>query len=163
MYVLSGSSRASLLLISMNLGHIRSHDACPCVLQFMHQNFVWSSSEHSAVRCSLPQVPQAVGLSHSAARWLAPITWHFRHLLGSFFIFLAHVRLPVMISPSLMVWFAASGDQSLIMRWAVRWPATLLVTSLIHPVDAIDSGESPDSCLIFLYSPSALGLWAMGT
>src|SRR5882724_11324700 len=52
---------------------------------------------------------------------------HFRHLLGSFFILLTQVCLPVMISPSLIVWFATSGDQSLIMRWAVHWPSDLLI------------------------------------
>src|SRR5882724_6636219 len=163
MYMLSGLSRASLLLVSMNLGHIWSHDVCPCVLQFVHQNFVLSSSEHSAVRCSLPQVLQAVGLLHSAVRWLAPLTWHFRHLLGSFFIFLAYLHLPAMISPSLMVWFATSGDRSLIMRWAVHWPTALLITSLIHLVDTINLGKSPNSCSIFLFSPSTSGLWAMGS
>src|SRR5882724_8942166 len=155
MYVLSGSSRSSLLLALINLGHIWSHDVCPCVLQFAHWNFSWSSSGHSSVRCSFPQVPHVVGLSHSTARWLVPMSWHFRHLLGSFFILIAQVCLPAMISPSLMVWFAASGDRNLIMRWAVHWPTDLLVTGFIHLVVTIDLGESPVSHLIILFSPSA--------
>src|SRR5882724_9016912 len=68
MYIPSGFNCSNLLLFLMNLGQVRSHEAWPCDLQLAHQNFTCSSLEQSAVRCSLPQVPQVVGWSHSAAR-----------------------------------------------------------------------------------------------
>jgi len=126
MYVLSGFSCSGLLLCSMNLGHMWSHDAWPCELQFVHQYLSWSLLVQSAVQCSLPQVLQTVFWLHTATRWLDPMDWHLRHLLGSFFILLAQTHLPLMISPSLRAWLAALGECNLVMRWAVRWPAVLL-------------------------------------
>ena len=158
MYVLSGFSCFSLLLLLMNLGHVWSHGAWMCDLQLTHQYLSCLPLVQSAVWCSLPQVPQMEGWSHSTARWLDPMVWHLRHLLGSFFILLAHTRLPAIIRLSLMAWFAALGDHNLAMRWAVHFPIVLLVVGLIHLVDSIDSGGSPISGLIFLISPSASGL-----
>src|SRR5882724_5813833 len=116
MYVISGFRCLSLLLSSMNLGHIWSHDMWLSILQLVHQCLFWLSSVHSEVWCSLLQVPQTVGLLHTAARWEEPNDWQFRHLLGSFFILLAQTHLSMMISPSLIPWLVASGDWSLIMR-----------------------------------------------
>ena len=61
-----------------------------------------------------------------------------------------------------MAWLAASGDRSLAMRWAVRYPVDLLVVGLIHLFNSIDSGGIPISHSIFLLSPSASGLWVTG-
>src|SRR5882724_8176628 len=129
---------------------MRSHDVWLCELQLTHQYFFWSHLEHSAVRCSFPQVPQIVFWSHSAARWLDAMDWHLRHLLGSFFIRLAQTHLPSMIRPSLRAWLAASGEHSLVMRWAVCWPTVLLAVGLIHLLESIESVRSPVSCSIFL-------------
>jgi len=80
-----------------------------------------------------------------------------------FFILLAQVCLPTMISPSLMVCFATLGDCNLNMRWAVCWPTALPSTGLIHLIDTINLGRSPISHLSFLFSPSVSRLWAIGT
>jgi len=61
-----------------------------------------------------------------------------------------------------MAWLAASGECSLAMRWGEHCPVVLLVVGLIHLVNSIDSGGIPISRLIFLFSPSPSGLWAMG-
>ena len=163
MYVLSGLRCPSLLFSSMNLGHIWSHDVWLSIWQLAHQCLTWSSSVHLVVWCSFPQVLQTVGLLHIATRWEEPKDWQFRHLLGSFFILLAQIHLPMIIGPSLITWLVASGDWSLIMRWAMHCPTDLLTVGLIHYVDAIDLGGSPISLSILLYSPSTSGLWAMGT
>jgi len=52
------------------------------------------------------------------ARWLANSDWHFRHLLGSLHMCLAHVLLLVMTNPSLIVQFSGPRDWNHAIRCA---------------------------------------------
>src|SRR5882672_688204 len=83
--------------------HSRSHEACPVMLQLTHRNLSWSVSAHSAVLCSPAHVPHVSLCVHLAAKWLVFRHWHFRHLLGSLRIRLAHTLLPAITIPSRMI------------------------------------------------------------
>src|SRR5882672_9919652 len=100
----------------MNLGHVWSHEACPDTLQLVQLYLAWSSSIHSAVRCSFLHVPHTSLLEHSAAKWSAPSNWHLRHLLGSFLILHSQTLLHEMMRPSLIAWFMSSGALNRTMR-----------------------------------------------
>jgi len=95
------SSRSCLHTLR-NLGHRWSHEVCPDIPQFWctrtcHDWFpcTWLSCVHLCMCCMFPCM--RIWLPG----WLAFSCWHFRHLLGSLCIRLAHMRLPAITSPSI--------------------------------------------------------------
>ena len=98
----SGSSHSSLLLASMNLGHIQSHNAWPYALQLAHNTFP-----------GLPQgTPQSNVLCHMFCKWWTchtPQLGDWTTWTGTsgifwalFFFLLVHTHLPEMRNPSLL-------------------------------------------------------------
>jgi len=90
----------------------------------------WSSSVHSAVLWSLPQVPQTMGFRMLLLDGGLLKIDSLGISLVPFSFFLSRLVYPMMIRPSLIAWLAALGDLSLTIRWAVHFPATLLVVGL---------------------------------
>jgi hypothetical protein len=136
LYVLSGLLFSILSHMAMNLGHVRSHDACPVFIQLTHLCLSGFSSLHSAVLCPCPHVPHVSSPSQFAAMCRVLSFWHLRHRLGSFLSLLAHVHFPAMISPSRMLMFAASIVMNFAIRCAVCCPGVCLCTGLTHLVDS---------------------------